>query len=159
MPRVTLYVPDDLKAQMDKVGDDLNWSGIAQRAFSEEIRAIAVQRNLTDMTNVIERLRSSKAQFEKTELTSGRECGQTWAKEAADYDELLRVVEAFEAEKLHDFSLRDLKHILDPNDLWDASYESDFVQDHLNGPNSSQAFLRGFARGAVDIYQEVAKHL
>jgi hypothetical protein len=37
MPRVTVYVDDNLKARMDDAGKDLNWSAIAQRAFSGAI--------------------------------------------------------------------------------------------------------------------------
>ena len=33
MPKVTVYVPDDLKARMDAVGESVNWSGEAQKAF------------------------------------------------------------------------------------------------------------------------------
>jgi predicted transcriptional regulator len=37
MPRVTLYIPDDLKARMDEVSEAVNWSAIAQQAFRDVV--------------------------------------------------------------------------------------------------------------------------
>lgn len=37
MARMTVYIPDELKARMDEAGPDSNWSEIAQRAFEASI--------------------------------------------------------------------------------------------------------------------------
>ena len=60
MPRITVYVPDDLKAHMDDASDNLNWSAVAQLAFRGAIAIHKLKKDPTDMTNVIERLRASK---------------------------------------------------------------------------------------------------
>jgi hypothetical protein len=44
MASVNLYVPDDLKAQMDEAGEAINWSAVAQRAFLSEILNPAVRK-------------------------------------------------------------------------------------------------------------------
>ena len=39
MATITLSVPDELKAQMEKV-DMINWSSVARRAFIEQLRDV-----------------------------------------------------------------------------------------------------------------------
>jgi hypothetical protein len=43
LPRITVYVPDDLKAQMDKAGGDINWSALMQRAVENVLSPGAVR--------------------------------------------------------------------------------------------------------------------
>ncbi len=37
MARMTIYIPDDLKARMDEAGENTNWSEIAQKAFEAAV--------------------------------------------------------------------------------------------------------------------------
>lgn len=155
MPRITVYVPDDLKAQMDEVGDDLNWSAITQRAIRDEIVTHAIKRRPTDMTNVIERLRASKQRLAQNETASGKECGATWAKTTAEYDELSRIATA---EAISDIGLDDLCRLLDPDDEMDAADWEEFWERHGDG-RPTDAFAEGFAEGAAEVFHEVADQI
>src|SRR5271155_4584492 len=80
MPKVNLYVPEDLKARMDDTGEAVNWSAVAQRAFREAISTHQIQQGRSDMEHVIERLRASKERYEDRQLAAGKEAGSKWAK-------------------------------------------------------------------------------
>src|SRR4051812_9338803 len=112
MPRVTLYVPDDLKARMDEVGELVNWSAIAQRAFGEAVASHRLRKDPTDMKEVIERLRASKERIEAQAESYGKECGKKWAMQSAEYDELKRIAEFDDGG--HDPNLETLQLLIDP---------------------------------------------
>ena len=40
MARVSIYVPDDMKSEMDALEEKANWSNIAQQAFGLEINRL-----------------------------------------------------------------------------------------------------------------------
>lgn len=156
MARITIYVPDDLKSQMDAAGDDLNWSAITQRAFREAIATQNLKRNPTDMNNVIERLRASKQRVEEGSLASGRECGVTWAKTEAEYDELKRVADLSSANQ--DMSLNGLQRTIDPEDtLAREDWEGFWTRNGDGSPND--AFAEGFCMGAQEVFDEVKDKL
>jgi hypothetical protein len=62
MAKVTIYVPDELKAAMDKVEvHNPNWSGLAQEAFRRECERLAgLKKERGKMEAAVERLRQSK---------------------------------------------------------------------------------------------------
>jgi hypothetical protein len=60
MAKLNLYVPDDLKARMDAVSDNVNWSEVARPAFQAAV-ANYEHRKGRNMTTAIERLRASKS--------------------------------------------------------------------------------------------------
>src|SRR5258708_7816585 len=93
MPRVTLYVPDDLKARMDEAGEAINWSAVAQRAFREAVALNSLRKEPTDMNEVVERLRASKERVQEADEETGKAAGAQWARETAEFDELKRVAE------------------------------------------------------------------
>jgi hypothetical protein len=92
MPSINLYVPDDLKARMDRAGDGVNWSSVAQAAFAREL---ASHRTLEEpkMTAVLERLKASKAELVDSVAAAGFVAGKAWAETAADYLTLKRIGE------------------------------------------------------------------
>src|ERR1700756_4787201 len=91
MPKVNLYVPDDLKARMDDTGEAVNWSAVAQRAFREAISTHQIRKDRSDMEPVIERLRASKERYEERQLAAGKDVGAKWAKTEAEYFQLVAV--------------------------------------------------------------------
>ena len=157
MPRITVYVPDDLKARMDGAGDDLNWSAITQRAIREAIATHDLKRDPTDMTSVIERLRVSKQRAEEANTASGKECGATWAKNTAEYDELSRVWAAASVINTG-IDLAYLQRLIDPGDEMGYQDWQDFWANHGDG-DPNDAFAQGFAEGAHDVFEEVRNQL
>lgn len=89
MARMSIYVPDALKATMDEFGD-ANWSGVAQRAFEDEINQQSWRKDGT-METAIERLRASKAAYVQATVGDGKDTGRHWAMTSAEYSELRRL--------------------------------------------------------------------
>jgi hypothetical protein len=157
MPRVTLYVSDDLKARMDTAGEAVNWSAVAQRAFLEAVLARAVRKDASDMTNVVERLRVSKERVEARDHAAGKARGAMWAKQDAEYDELQRVAE-YDGE-LSDEAGKDhtvLMSVIDPENEKDPRDWPD-IWGQREAP--TDAFIKGFIEGATEVFDEVADQL
>jgi len=158
MPRITVYVPDDLKTRMEEAGDDLNWSAITQRAIQAAIATQTLKRNPTDMNSVIERLRASKRQSDEASHQRGKECGAKWAKEAAEYDELRNVWEIYGPKEEWDW-VQELGMAVDPGTTgWEDSGWEDFRQRHCGG-EMNDAFAHGFVEGAHGVFEEVKDQL
>jgi hypothetical protein len=85
-----LYVPDDLKVQMDAVGDKVNWSEVARPAFQAAVATLRHRKDRT-MTTAIERLRASKAQLIQNDEMEGKIHGRQWAENKASYEELVKI--------------------------------------------------------------------
>jgi hypothetical protein len=157
MPRVTLYVPDDLKTRMDDAGEAINWSAVAQRAFREAVLTQAMRKEPHDMTNVVERLRASREKVEAKEFETGKDRGAMWAKHRAEYDQLLRVVEydgEWSEEEDGDHAV--LESLIDPeNELDPREWGDNWGQQR----NPSDAFVRGFVEGANEVYVEIRDQL
>ena len=95
MARMSISLPDNLKARMDEAGDQ-NWSALAQRAFDDEIQRLEWRRKQLEeinMDEVVERLRESKSSWLKRGREIGFEEGVSWAKAQATYAELKTVAE------------------------------------------------------------------
>src|SRR5690349_21581725 len=93
MPKVNLYVSDDLKARMDDAGEAVNWSAVAQRAFREAIATHHIRKGGSGTDQVVERLRASKERYEDRQLAYGKRVGAKWAKTEAEYYEIIAVAE------------------------------------------------------------------
>jgi hypothetical protein len=159
MPRVTLYVPEDLKARMDEIDQSVNWSAVAQSAFREAVTVDAIKRNPTDMEPVIERLRASKARVDRESLEAGRICGRTWAATTAEYDELRRLADWTRITTVTvPFTLNALKQLIDPAETMDLYRWHDFWQQSGNG-HADDAFAEGFIKGAAELFEEIEDHL
>jgi hypothetical protein len=159
MPRVTLYVTDDLKARMDEVGEAVNWSALAQRAFREAVAIHTLKRNPTDMKQVIERLRASKARTEERSRESGKECGKTWAQQAAEYDELKQIAGYAKINVAPaPMDLNALQTLIDPEREMDRYQWHDFWQTHGDG-DPNDAFAEGFIEGAAEVFDEIEDQL
>jgi hypothetical protein len=156
MPRVTLYVPDDLKTRMDEAGEAVNWSAVAQRAFTEAVLTHALRKDTSDMTSVVERLRASKERVEETAFASGQDCGRTWAKQSAEYDELERIATFEQGDE--EGSLDALCILIDPEREMGQHEWASFLEEHGDS-KPSDAFARGFIDGAAEIYNEIADQL
>lgn len=90
MPRMSIYVADELKERMDE-REGINWSSVAQRAFELEIRSTS--QGGENMDEVVERLRASKEKREQQERPVWVNMGRKWAMHKAEYDQLERVAD------------------------------------------------------------------
>jgi hypothetical protein len=160
MARVSIYVPDELKARMDRAGE-LNWSAAAQRAFEIELNQARWKMIENEEDRVIERLRASKAQEDQADRNAGHMFGEKWARSLAAYGELKRVAtyEHWDETSEEDYPVQLACLIFDvpgPRDL-DAADVRDLwerVWDRASEPPG--AWIDGFITGATEVWNEVA---
>ena len=152
MARVTVYVPDDVKARMDEAGEDINWSALAQRAFVEAALSRAVRKDQSNMDKVVERLRASKERVMEADHRNGKTAGQRWAKQTAEYDQLERLSEYLEDNNCEDVDC--LRGLLDP----DGDHRREFYE-WVGRDHPSENYVIGFVEGAVEVFDEVSPQL
>jgi hypothetical protein len=162
MAKITIYVPDDLKAEMDAAeGQQPNWSSVAQEAFQLECRRIANRKKgLGKMSQVIERLRKSKYQFSNQEKIAGYAAGREWSMERASFAELERIASL---ELVSDDLPFDTAPYLVLKYITGAKPEKvdleEFWERWANRKDPSEDFVLAFVDGARNVYDEVADKL
>jgi hypothetical protein len=161
VPKITIYVPDDLKAAMDRVEAlEPNWSGLAQSAFRIEIERLQHQkRSKGKMDAVIERLRASKQKRESKDRVDGYKAGQKWAMEAAEADFLERVSRWTVPETPQVELWRYLSGVLAGNDDWMDDDAADFWERWAGKRAPSDEFIEEFAAGASAVWFAVSDKL
>ena len=161
MARVTVYVPDEMRAEMETLGDRVNWSSIAQDAFAARIRRAKAMIDLSQM-NVLERLRATKEKGREASRKAGREAGRDFATRFATYDELQglasfkpkdgtpddpslfdQICQVLDAAVVDDGSLQELAETRLP------AYIEPF------GDHQNDQVLRGFVEGAVEAWDDL----
>lgn len=177
--RTSISVPTDLKAKMDAIEETINWSAVACAAFEAKVAEIITKRKAKDMTDVIARLRASKRKHEDHTYELGHSAGKDWARNQAEVPELQRL------ESLHDqyghthewdliFSSDDTSaygvgegfyFTIQPNDNGDRQAAEEFWQANTGGDDrgrelmSDDSYVRGFAEGALAVWDEVKDQL
>lgn len=156
MARVSLYIPDELKARMDAVGDEtVNWSEVARPAIVAELTMIEHRRGGT-MQTAIERLRASKAKSQERDEAAGKENGRKWAEDEAEYEELLRISEIQSGNSPDAYEA--LRTAVDPDGgLADDDFNRSLFGDER--PNLSDAYVEAFIEGAQEFFEEVKDQL
>lgn len=157
MAKLNIYVPDDLKARMDEVGDKVNWSEVARPALRAAVANFEHRKDKT-MTTAIERLRASKAQSAQRDEMEGKEHGREWAESAAAYDDLVRVSEiAYNAPPEHIDPRYYITKALDPN----QNLSPGEALEHLFGEHEglSDKYLFAWVEGAREFFDEVRDQL
>jgi hypothetical protein len=164
MARMNIYVSEDLKERMDKAEEKSNWSQVASRAFEVELGEIAKRKKVKDMNSVVQRLKTSKVEYENVSFKDGYECGRKWAEESAEYSELKHAYEIDVDDSI--FS--------DPEDDDDGrafvvghmiTREGEKVWDFWEGvfgewqPAKDFEFYKGFLAGASEVYEKVRDEL
>jgi hypothetical protein len=180
--RTSISVSEDLKARMDAVGEGVNWSAVACRAFEVKLGEIASQKGQKDMKDVVDRLRASKQKTQDRDRVEGGDQGREWAKTTADADELQNLAQAVDrayldggveamfglidtgrsrytpAEKFFFWINHGTTGDIDELDR-QAAYEFwGTVLGDDNVPNKP-AFVVGFAEGAIEVWREVEDQL
>jgi hypothetical protein len=155
MAKITIYVPDDLKAKMDAAEDlNPNWSAVAQVAFSLECERIANRRRSKGkMNEVVERLRASKENYENAEKVAGHAAGREWAAKRAEYAELEQIA-AIELGYEQEWGYEIAKVLTGDDDpSINACQEAwKFICD---SERPTEDFAEAFAEGATEVFEEV----
>jgi hypothetical protein len=151
MARVSIYVPVDLKARMDRVRDATNWSEVVRPAILSAVTSYE-HRKGAKMNAVIERLKASK---EKYLLKTAKERGRLWASDKAEWDELRMVVDL--AGVNDEAALDSLKSaIYSQNEpAWIQFADLIGVEER----DMSNEHAVAFVEGAAEVYDQVESQL
>jgi hypothetical protein len=163
--RTTITVPLGLKARMDAVTENINWSAIAAIAFEAKLAEIAARKlqeasmsdaeNL-DMAAAAERLRAEKRRRETVEAkptedelrAAGRGHGRLWAAKEAK----LRALEKIERAWRKDAAAWE--------NHWANHFERVIAQQAIDERwKRETAFQEGFFDGALEVWNEVKGRL
>ncbi len=154
MPRMSIYVPDELKVGMDEIGDRENWSAIAQSAFS---RIVQIRQPMEDeqMESVIQRLRGTRIVEEDRLRAEGIKEGRDWAMNHATFGQLERVGEI----DTDDIDEQDATYTLTcaaAGERLDGNEQQDMLEQ-MFGPHKVILGSRviGFVEGAQEIWEQV----
>lgn len=90
MARLNISISDELKADMDRVPDRINWSALAAEVFSREVRMVA-RVDRMNLDAIVNRLRASREEEKAMEREMGHTAGADWAAQRATYS-LLKLI-------------------------------------------------------------------
>lgn len=166
MARMSISLPDGLKRRMDAVGEPVNWSAVASRAFEFELGEIAKRKKEKDMQEVINRLKASKLKSETAGHRQGYEYGKRWASDSAEWLELANLYKMQEIdlpnwyERMTSRSSRwslaeqiyGVIKFKGEEDLIIQEDAIDFWERNTNVMNPDNEVVRGFVDGALHIY-------
>jgi hypothetical protein len=176
--RTTISIPLELKARMDAVVEDINWSELACRAFEQKLAEITSTKGVKDMKDVAIRLRASKHKLSGVRYKDGFRAGQRWAKDTADAEELERLEGVRNCRSPGEWASwwhiktrggigpcdRFIHAITPPHpeaggrevvgNFWEGHGGFDWEERSFDGD-----FVQGFAEGALDIWDRVKDEL
>jgi hypothetical protein len=170
MPKITIYVADELKTEMDRFEPlNPNWSAIAQEAFNLECQLLKTRKKgAGKMDKVIERLRASRDAEANQDKVSGDAAGRRWAMEKAGYRELKRLADWEQPSKLS-YPLADEAYsiimgfgLAFPPGVYPPTVADDcddFWTDWNNAGRPPDAFVKAFVDAAVEVFAEVKDKL
>lgn len=161
--KMTIYIPDDLKSRMVKSErkSEVNWSAVACAAFAEKLNLL--ERDKT-MDSVIERLRKEKQIFVAAMIDPfGRKLGREWAMKKATGDELerLEVVTVRLGGWPADADAATFHKLVRPSESSDRSTRLAFWKSAVGESYdlTTPPFIKGFATGAMEVWDEVKSKL
>jgi hypothetical protein len=174
--RTTITIPQSLKERMDAVGDSVNWSALAARAFEAKLLEIELRSKRTmSKEDVLKRLRAAKAEDDEEEVADGKQAGREWAEQDARPKELRRLEglysrctgreweDFFDAPGSTAYSTAErLLFTLHPENDGDRQEAGSFWEGALGDDKAraeEDAFLQGFAEGALEVWNEVKDSL
>ena len=144
MSRINLSLSEKLKAKMDNL-PHVNWSAVAVRSFELEVRRNQRIENM-EKAQIVDRLKASIEVVENAEFDLGRKEGLDWAAKYADADELMWL----------DQNRADADNVFWSGQWIDTPFENRNFEDIFsNGERTSLAFVKGFAVGAIELWEKV----
>ncbi|OJW25105.1 MAG: hypothetical protein BGO49_11550 [Planctomycetales bacterium 71-10] len=176
--RMTISVPNELKARVEAAGESVSWSAVACAAFEAKLGQMIEDKGARDMQDVVTRLRATKAAAEGEDYRiMGRVSGAAWARDRATAGQL-GILEKFrEQNREHGISLaewfeRDLYGGWTHADALAALFmgyldlqdcENDEMtdvaerksEDMFQSSRTDLHWLRGYVEGALDVWGQV----
>lgn len=161
--RTTITVPSELKQRMKAVGDYVNWSAVACKAFDAKLNELLQQEEIENLDQVVERMRKLTAErSDSEECRTGFETGKRWAMNRATPTQLASL-EAFRDEMSESEwrdtlnrrgGVRKLTRCLMQEEP-ERGRGRRFWKEILDEKPEHPDFFIGFADGALDIWKAV----
>jgi hypothetical protein len=153
MPKVTVYLPDDLATDVKAAG--ISVSAICQRALEEEVKKASALR----AWHGDDRLNAARERLLATtvdeDLDHGRLQGREWALQVAEQKELRRIAAWVEGHDWYPGKVWDAK-AFDNKDQWPTAAQWIYgPKTELEEPDDWDAFLDGFVLGAADVWDAI----
>jgi len=120
--KLTITIPDDLAERLDPWRERMNISRVCSEAIAKELAILAdLPREVKELTDVIHRLRTEKAESNQQDYQTGFEDGMAYA-HGATYDEFVIWCEPAmdEMHNLPEFANDHLNELLQEGDVLDA---------------------------------------
>jgi hypothetical protein len=150
---------------MKSVGDYVNWSSVACKAFENKLEGLIQQEEVESLDQVVERLRKLNAEREESDsLKRGVEIGKRWAMNRATPAQL-DAIESFRSE-VSDAEWREMfENRRGLRELADrlSGHKSEerrggarrFWGEILEERPGGTDFFAGFAEGALEVWKSV----
>jgi hypothetical protein len=121
---------------------------------------LTVRKETATMDDLVEPLRASKQRDVETEREAALEVRKEWAKEDAEYRELLRIAKTVE-EARREIDVQTLQDLIDPEHKMNGGDWVSFWEDRgFSGDSEpSDVWGRAFADGAARLFQKVRSQL
>ncbi len=149
MPKVNVYLPDDLAEDVTTTGIAL--SRVCQRALREEVRMAHLREGLReDLQAVARRLRRLERGDQRRQRSEGYADGLRWAREEATLKEL----KAIDRTAAHDGSLA-ADRLPTLTRYFMAHYDADPPDPGDEHDPEVSAYIAGLFAAAADIYRAV----
>jgi hypothetical protein len=170
--RTTITVPADLKARMEAIDQEVNWSALACQAFEERLAEIVKTKGNATMEEAIARLRASKRRLESRQYQDGRGAGDRWAKDSAEAEELTRLA-GWRQKFARDWNIiwadadgtatyasaETFVLTIRPDEDGDRQAAQEFWSHFIEHDLPDAEFVHGFADGALGVWDEVKDQL
>jgi hypothetical protein len=163
--RTTITVPPELKARMDTVEEEVNWSAVAAQAFEQRLAQIIQQKGPANVDEVIKRLRASKKRIANKRYHQGNQDGAQWARTSAEVDELERLESS--ASGWSDYFFREYpqqgnvvahavtEQVLGDKCEGDWALVKEYTERIFGSKHPDPEYVRGFVKGAVEVWRSV----
>jgi len=153
MPKITVYLPDDLATDVKAAG--ISVSPICQRALEEEVKRAALLRAWSGD----ERLAAARERLLATtaheDLDQGRQQGREWALQMADQKELRRIASLVEGSDWYPGATWDVKPFKNTDEWPTAAAWLYGPNTEFEDPADEDAFLDGFVLGAAEVWDAI----
>jgi hypothetical protein len=173
--RMTITVPSHVRRRMAKLKDPINWSAVASDAFERKCNELDTDSELKLMSPVIQRLRSTKSVDVAYSHEVGKEFGRRWAEKLATARELANLEEFVNhrawstfpddqstytfGEQLMLMARPECNTRKEMQKAWESAIRDIVSPDERDESGKDSEFVRGFARGAVDLWLSVKEHI
>ena len=153
MPKVTVYLPDDLATDVKAAG--ISVSPVCQRALEEEVKKMSALR----AWHGDDRLEAARERLLATtadeDLDHGRLQGREWALRVAEQKELRRITAWVEGHDWYPGQTWEAQ-AFGNKDQWPTAAEWIYGREtELEEPEDWDAFLDGFVLGAADVWDAI----